>query len=85
MTVKSRVLAGEPGRASAEHKQARDYVQCQYGYQPGIARLLLVEPKIGHPAWDIYGFLNLRPDSPLSKQQREMLSLVVTGLIGACP
>lgn len=85
MSVKSRILAVEPESASAEQKQALDYVQSQYGYLPGIARLLLVEPKIGQPAWDIYGFLNLRPDSPLSKQQREMLSLVVTGLIGACP
>ena len=36
-------------------------------------------------AKQLYDYLNLRPESPLSRFQREMLATVVYGMIGARP
>lgn len=55
------------------------------GFVRGIARILLVDPQIGGPANQLYGYLNFRPESPLSRLQREMVATVVNGLIGGAP
>jgi hypothetical protein len=37
------------------------------------------------PTYWLYGHLNLRKSSPLSRLQREMLATVVNGLVGGAP
>ena len=56
----------------------------QYGFLPGIFRILGVDLNIGRPAGKLYSHLHLRR-SPLSRLQREMLATVVNGLIGGAP
>jgi hypothetical protein len=55
------------------------------GFVKGVRRILLVDPQIGAPAFQIYNYLNLRRPSPLTRLQREMLATVVNGLIGGAP
>lgn len=57
----------------------------QYGYLPGIIKLLLPQLQIGLPMSRLYSYLHLRPKSPLSRLQREMLATVVNGVIGGAP
>lgn len=60
-------------------------IERQYGFLPGVIRVLLTDPAVGGPAHAIYDHLNLRPDSPLSRVQREMVATVVNGLVGGAP
>ena len=56
-----------------------------YGYVPGVLQVFLVDPKVAVPTGSLYEHLNLRPDSPFTRVQREMLATVVNGLIGGAP
>ncbi len=55
------------------------------GFVKGLHRVLFVDPKIAGPVGQVYGYLNLRPDAPLTRLQREMLATVVNGLVGGAP
>jgi hypothetical protein len=60
-------------------------VEKQYGYVPGIFKILLTDLEIAGPVAAVYTHLHLRPDSPLTRLQREMLATVVNGLVGGAP
>lgn len=55
------------------------------GMVPGIQQIVMVDLKIGVPVYWLYGRLNLRKRSPLTRLQREMLATVVNGLVGGAP
>lgn len=55
------------------------------GMVPGIQQILMTDLKIGLPTYWLYGYLNVRKRSPLSRLQREMLATVVNGLVGGAP
>lgn len=57
----------------------------QYGYLPGILKLLLPVLQIGIPAGRLYNYLHLRKGSPLNRLQREMVATVVNGAVGGAP
>jgi hypothetical protein len=57
----------------------------QYGYLPGIARVLLVDLAVGRRVVGIYNHLHLRKSSPLTRLQREMLAVVVNGHVNGAP
>lgn len=60
--------------------------KAQYGgVLPGIRQILMADLALAAPASQMYQHLNLRPDSPLTRLQREMLATVVNGLIGGAP
>ena len=69
------------GPASEIFAHARE----MYGYVPGILQVLLVDPNVTAPVGALYDHLNLRPDSPFTRVQREMLATVVNGLVGGAP
>ena len=69
------------GPASEVFDRARE----EYGYVPGILQVLLVDPGVAVPVGALYEHLNLRPDSPFTRVQREMLATVVNGLVGGAP
>jgi hypothetical protein len=52
---------------------------------PGIFQVLMPDLQVAIPTCWLYGYLNERKRSPLSKLQREMLATVVNGLIGGAP
>ena len=54
----------------------------QYGFLPGVFRILGVDLTIGMTAGKLYHYLHLRKSSPLTRLQREMIATVVNGLIG---
>lgn len=54
----------------------------QYGFLPGVFRILGVDLTIGMAAGKLYNYLHLRKSSPLTRLQREMIATVVNGLIG---
>ena len=56
-----------------------------YGYVPGIARVLLPHLRVGIATSMLYDHLHLRRSSPLTRLQREMLATVVNGKIGGAP
>jgi uncharacterized peroxidase-related enzyme len=53
----------------------------EYGVLLGVRQVLLPDLQLALPARQLYEHLNLRPDSPLTRLQREMLATVVDGLI----
>jgi uncharacterized peroxidase-related enzyme len=53
----------------------------EYGVLIGIRQVLLPDLQVAMPARQLYEYLNLRSDSPLTRLQREMLGIVVYGLI----
>lgn len=55
------------------------------GMVPGIQQVLMPDFQILLPTYWLYGYLNLRKGSPLSRLQREMLATVVNGLVGGAP
>jgi hypothetical protein len=57
----------------------------QYGYVPGLAKILLVDLAVGRRMGGIYNHLALRKSSPLTRLQREMLAVVVNGHLNGAP
>lgn len=57
----------------------------QYGYVPGLAKVLLVDLAVGRRVAGIYNHLHLRKSSPLTRLQREMLAVVVNGHVHGAP
>lgn len=57
----------------------------QYGYVPGIFKILTPDLKLARHAGGIYNHLHLRKRSPLSRLQREMLATVVNGHLSGLP
>jgi hypothetical protein len=55
------------------------------GFVRGIRRIVLVDAQIGGPVGQLYRYLNFRPDSRLTRLQREMVATVVNGTIGGRP
>jgi hypothetical protein len=57
----------------------------QYGYIPGISKILLVDLALGRRMGAVYNHLQLRRSSPLTRLQREMLAVVVNGHVNGAP
>ena len=57
----------------------------QYGYLPGIVKILLPDVALAWRASGIYDHLQLGKRSPLSRLQREMLATVVNGHLSGAP
>jgi hypothetical protein len=57
----------------------------QYGYLPGIFKILMPDMALARRAGGIYNHLQLRKRSPLSRLQREMLAVVVNGHLSGAP
>ena len=55
------------------------------GIVPGIFQILMPDFQVAIPTSWLYGYLNERKSSPMSKLQREMLATVVNGLVGGAP
>lgn len=55
------------------------------GMVPGIQRILMTDLRVGLPTYWLYGYLNVRKGSPLTRVQREMLATVVNGMVGGAP
>ncbi len=55
------------------------------GLVPGIFQILMPDFQVAIPTTWLYGYLNERKGSPMSKLQREMLATVVNGLVGGAP
>lgn len=55
------------------------------GIVPGIFQILMPDFQVAIPITWLYGYLNERKGSPMSKLQREMLATVVNGLVGGAP
>ena len=57
----------------------------QYGYLPGIIKILLPDLALAWRASGIYNRMQLSKRSPLSRLQREMLATVVNGHLSGAP
>jgi hypothetical protein len=74
-----------PETADESTRGLFDTIREEYGYVPGVTQVLLVDPAVAWPVKTLYEYLNLRPDSPFTRLQREMLGTVVNGLVGGAP
>ncbi len=81
----ARILALSLETAEGPQRALLEKMQSEVGYISGTRRLLLVDPQIAQPGRQLYEYLNLRPESPFSRLQREMVATVVYGMIGAKP
>jgi uncharacterized peroxidase-related enzyme len=81
----SRILAVSLDTAEGPQRAMLEKTLSEVGYISGTRRLLLVDPQVGMPGRQLYEHYNLRPDSPFSRLQREMVATVVYGIIGAKP
>jgi hypothetical protein len=61
------------------------YTKRQYGYLPGIFKILLPDIGLARHVGAIYNHLQLRRGSPLSRVQREMIAVVVNGHTSGAP
>lgn len=81
-----RIKTVDPKEAKGLRKLMMRMTQCQMGGMvPGIQQIVMTDFHIGIPIYWLYGRLNLRKGSPLSRLQREMLATVVTGTVGGAP
>lgn len=81
-----RIKTVDPEEAKGLRKLMMKMTKRQMGGMvPGIQQIVMVDLKIGIPIYWLYGRLNLRKGSPLSRLQREMLATVVNGLVGGAP
>ncbi|GAC1657117.1 MAG: hypothetical protein NVS9B1_14070 [Candidatus Dormibacteraceae bacterium] len=74
-----RIQTTTPGRLLSR------IVESQYGYVPGIARILLPDPSTAIGASILYNHLHLGKTSRMTRVQREMVATVVNGKIGGAP
>lgn len=82
----SRILTVDPDQATGITKDIMEQTAQQHGgVVPGIFKILLVDLKLAQHLGEIYQHLNFRPDSPLTRLQREMVGTVVNGIIGGAP
>ena len=75
MTVAEETAEGPLREVVEETKRA-------YGVFTGVRSVLLACPPVARPVRDLNDHLSLRPDSPLTRRQREMIGTVVYGLLG---
>lgn len=82
----ARILTVEPQRARRIRKLIVRMIKWQTGGMvPGIFQIILRDFHVAVPTTWLYGYLNERKGSPLSKLQREMVATVVNGLVGGAP
>jgi hypothetical protein len=81
----ARIPIVTPDTAEGRGREILSQVQAQYGYIPGIVKVLLPDLEMAGHAKAIYAHLNFRPGSPFTRVQREMVATVVNGLVGGAP
>ncbi len=82
----ARIPTIDPDHATGITKDILDQAKQQHGgVVPGVYKILLVDLKLAGHLAEIYQHLNFRPDSPLTRLQREMVATVVNGIIGGAP
>lgn len=81
----SRIMSVNESSASGIRRFFLWQTKRQYGYVPGIIKLLLPILRVGIPLSRVYDYLHLRKASPFSRLQREMLATVVNGAVGGAP
>ena len=75
-----------PERARGLRRIFFRWVRSQYGgVVPGVYQVLAVDLRVAQAAGGIYKHLHLRPSSPLTRLQREMVAAVVNGKVGGAP
>lgn len=72
-------------QAQGPHRQFVEQVKTNWGFLPGITQVLLPDLQVAQASFQLYQHLHLRPDSPLTRLQREMVATVVNGLVGGAP
>ena len=80
----SRILALSLETAEGPQRAIMENTLSEVGYLSGTRRLLMVDPNL-MAGKQLYDYLNLRPESPFSRLQREMVATVVYGMLGAKP
>ena len=82
----ARIPTIDPDQATGVATDILEQARQQYGgVVPGIFKILLVDLTLAGHVAEIYKQLNHRPDSPLTRLQREMVATVVNGAIGGAP
>lgn len=81
----SRILAVALETAPEPQRALLDKIMAETGRVSGTSRLLMVDPQVGRAGLQLYQYLCLRPDAPITRLQREMIATVVYGMIGAKP
>jgi hypothetical protein len=81
----ARIKTVSEGEARGIRRLLVWYTKRQYGYLPGIFRILLPDIGLARHSGAIYNHLQLRRDSPLSRLQREMVAVVVNGHVNGAP
>ena len=82
----ARIKTVDPERARGLRKLMVRVLRRQTGGMvPGIFQILMPDLQLAIPSTWLYGYLNERRGSPMSRLQREMLATVVNGLIGGAP
>ena len=77
-----RIKHVDPRAVTGQQPDIIDHLTTQYGFLPGIARVLLADPEVYAHVGALYRYLQLRPGSPLTRVEREMLATVVSGSVG---
>ncbi len=71
--------------AEGPRRDILQQAQAEYGFVPGILKILLTDLEIAGHVKAVYEHLHLRPTSPITRLQREMVATVVNGLVSGAP
>ena len=82
----ARILTIDPEQTRGLRKVLFWVNERQYGgVVPGIFKIMFCDLNIAFPGGWLYNYLHMRKSSPLTRLQREMLDMVVNGLVGGAP
>lgn len=81
----ARILTVAPEEAKGLRRLAVWLERRRYGYVPGITQVLLPDLRAAMAVGRLYKHLHMRPSSPLTRVQREMLATVVKAPSAALP
>ncbi len=81
----ARIPIVSPESAEGPRRDLLTRFQQEYGFIPGVLKVLLTDLEIAGHSKGIYEHLQFRPTSPITRVQREMVATVVNGLVGGAP
>jgi uncharacterized peroxidase-related enzyme len=76
-----RILIVTEETAQEAQRPLVEQMKRKIGKLAGIHQVLLTDPEMATHGGQLYAHLNLRPDSPFTRLQRELLATLVYGLI----
>ena len=81
----ARIMTVSEETAQGLQRELIEKAKAESGYLSGTRKILLADLQVAQLTRQLYDYLCLRPESPMTRIQREMVATVVYGIVGAKP